>query len=90
MRTIYLIAFLVIMCSISAQSQVKFKVFHGINGETQVYDMTNKEVSKPIVRMKQGESFIVKVITGSVVNYAVAYFLKLINKIKITNIRNQE
>lgn len=40
--------------SLSVKSQTLLKVFHGANGETQVYDNSDKQVSKPTIRLSQG------------------------------------
>ena len=70
MKKNYVITFLILILGSSAKSQIQFKVYHGINKETQVYDNSDKQVSKPVVRMRQGESITVKVINPNPILYS--------------------
>jgi len=70
----YLFAFLFLGMGMSASAQVQFKVYHGASGESQVYDNLDKQVTKPIIRMQQGETFTVKVINPNPILYS--YSLK--------------
>lgn len=68
-------AVFILLLGLSAESQVQFRVYHGLNGESQVYDVSGKEVSKPVLRMKQGDRFSVKVVNPNPLLYK--YTLKL-------------
>jgi hypothetical protein len=75
MKKTYFILLISIVLSFSSRGQVQFKVYHGASGETQVYDNSDKQISKPIVRMRQGDVFTVKVINPNPIlyNYTLKY-----------------
>ena len=71
-RFMFILAF---SLSISTNAQGQLKVYHGSNGETQVYDEADKAVIKPKIRMHQGEFVTVKVVNPNplLYNYTLKY-----------------
>src|SRR5690554_1472260 len=60
----------------------QLKVYHGMNGETQVYDEFNNVVNKPKINMKQGEELTVKIVNPNPLFYS--YTLKYENLVSET------
>lgn len=69
MRTIIFAFFSALLLCTKLGAQVQFKVYHGVNGESKVYDNANRLLSKPIIRMRHGEVFSVQVINPNPLFY---------------------
>lgn len=73
MKLLFFIAYLFFTTALSAQTQLK--VYHGGNGESQVYNELNNVINKPKIKLKQGDLFSVKVLNANPLfyNYSLKY-----------------